>query len=157
MFLIRVIKELNKHGVDYAIVGGFAVALHGAVRGTVDLDIVIKLTKESYVAAEEALLALGLQPRLPVRGDQVFAFRREYIENRNLVAWSFYNPIRPSEVVDIVITHDLRKMRIKRLEFQGQEIRVLGIEDLIEMKKQSARPQDHEDIRALDALRKARK
>ena len=41
MFLIRLVRALDKHKVDYAIVGGYAVALHGAIRGTVDVDLVL--------------------------------------------------------------------------------------------------------------------
>jgi len=43
MFILRVIEALKGHRVAYAIVGGYAVALHGAVRGTVDIDIIVKL------------------------------------------------------------------------------------------------------------------
>ena len=32
MFILQVIEALGKHKVDYAVVGGFAVALHGAGR-----------------------------------------------------------------------------------------------------------------------------
>jgi hypothetical protein len=38
MFILKVVKALNAYKVHYAVVGGYAVALHGAVRGTVDLD-----------------------------------------------------------------------------------------------------------------------
>ena len=54
MFLFKVIDSLEKYKVDYAIAGGYAVALHGAVRGTVDIDFVIKLSKQSFIRAEKA-------------------------------------------------------------------------------------------------------
>lgn len=60
MFLTNVANALTKHKVEFAIAGGYAVALHGAVRGTVDIDIVIKLKEKSFHNAENALLALGL-------------------------------------------------------------------------------------------------
>jgi hypothetical protein len=154
MFILRVIDALDRHKVEYAVVGGFAVALHGAVRGTVDLDVVVDFSKASFVAAEKALLSLGLECRLPVGAAEVFEFREEYIRNRNLIAWSFYNPSRPSEVVDVVITHDLRKQKIKSFGLEGRRIRVLAVESLIKMKRESGRPQDLEDIRALEKLKK---
>jgi hypothetical protein len=46
--------------VDYAIVGGVAVNLHGHVRTTNDLDIFIRPTEENARAAFNALLALGV-------------------------------------------------------------------------------------------------
>jgi len=94
--------------VPYALVGGYAVALHGAIRGTVDPDLVIRLEKAQFRKLEQAMEALGLMARLPVKADEVFDFREEYIRNRNLVAWSFYNPKNPLEKIDILITEDLR-------------------------------------------------
>ena len=50
-FLSRVSKALDAAGVRYALVGGYAVALHGAVRGTVDIDIVLRWTLRDLEAA----------------------------------------------------------------------------------------------------------
>jgi len=38
MLIEKVVKSLSRHHVKYILVGGYAVALHGAVRGTVDID-----------------------------------------------------------------------------------------------------------------------
>lgn len=152
MFVYEVAARLGEAGVPFAIVGGYAVALHGAVRGTVDLDIVLRLSKTHFEAAEEALIALGLSPRLPVNAAEVFAFREEYIKNRNLTAWSFCDPKDPTRTVDIIITHDLAKLRIKRIRAGRAVLPVLAIPDLIAMKRSSGRPQDLEDVKALEAL-----
>ena len=152
MFLYRVVHSLDRHRVPYALVGGYAVALHGAVRGTVDIDIVLALRKEVFLAAEKALMSLGLKPRLPVSGAEVFDFRAEYIKNRNLIAWHFGNPDEPIEQVDVIITHDRAKMRVKRIISQGVTLQVASVEDLIAMKSAAGRPQDLEDIKALRRL-----
>ena len=154
MFIHRVAEALQQQGVAFAIVGGYAVALHGAVRGTVDIDIVLRFGKKDFVGAEAAFKGIGLTPRLPVSAEQVFDFREEYIKNRSLIAWSFFNPTNPAEVVDVVITHDLGKMRINNIKAGGHKLPVLSIPDLIAMKNLSARPQDREDIAALERLRK---
>jgi hypothetical protein len=57
---------LNKHGVDYMIVGGYALAFHGKPRHTGDLDIWINLSTENAdkmvdVLNEFGMEALGLQ------------------------------------------------------------------------------------------------
>lgn len=153
VFIFKVVAALKNAKVNYAIVGGFAVALHGAVRGTVDVDLVIGLTKPDYLATEEALKNLGLEPRLPVRAEQIFDFHEEYRKNKNLVAWSFYNPQNPSEIVDIIITHDLKKMKTKKISAGKITLNLLSIDSLISMKKESGRPQDLEDIKALQKLK----
>ena len=150
MFIYRLVDELQKRRIAFAVAGGFAVALHGAVRGTVDVDIVVKLTKKDFQRIEEALKALGLAPRLPITASEVFEFREEYMQRRNLLAWSFSNPANPSEIVDVVITRDLARMKTVKVRAGGREIPVLGLADLIGMKRESGRPQDIEDIRALE-------
>lgn len=152
MLISRVAKAFKKHGVPFGVVGGYTVALHGAVRGTVDLDLVLRLRRKDFVAAAEALATLGLKPKLPVTAGEVFDFRKEYIARKNVVAWSFWNPADPSEIVDVVITHDLAKMKVLAVRWGRDEIPLVSKKDLIAMKKESARPQDLEDIKALESL-----
>ncbi len=152
MLLLRVTKALDRARVPYALVGGFAVALHGAVRGTVDVDLVIRLRQADFQRTENVLKALELQSRLPLTASDVFRFREEYVRNRNLLAWTFINPSRPSEIVDIILTEDLAGMQVKKIAFQNQIVRVASIADLIRMKQGTGRPQDREDVKALKRL-----
>ena len=144
--------ELADKGVRYAVVGGHAVALHGAVRGTVDVDIAVAWNLKSLQSAEQALSGIGLTSRLPISADDVFQFRDEYIENRNLIGWNFYNPSDPTEQVDLVITYNLKGKKVGTVDTTGGAVRILGRKDLIAMKRASGGPQDLEDIKALERL-----
>jgi len=150
----NLVKALNTDKIPYAIVGGVAVALHGAPRGTIDLDIVIKHKAEFFESVEICLKSMGFLPRLPVTAREVFNFKNEYITRRNMIAWSFYNPTNPLEVVDIILTHDLSDMKAVNMKMGLITLRVLSVEDLIRMKSKSGRPQDIEDIRVLKELTK---
>lgn len=150
--LERICTALRVAGVRYALVGGHAVALHGAVRGTVDIDVAVSWSRKSLRATEKALNDAGLVSRLPITADDVFDFRKEYVEKRNLVAWSFYNPDDLSEQVDVIITYDLKGKRTRKIQLTSGPISVLALRDLIEMKRESGRPQDIEDVRALERL-----
>ncbi len=149
MFIERVVACLQREGVRFAIAGGYAVALHGAVRGTVDVDLVLALFRKNLVAAESALNRMGLRSRLPLKAEEVFDFREEYIRNRNLIAWSFVNPADPTELVDIVLTEDLVAMQVDMISAGRLRLPVVAVPDLIRMKEKSARAQDIEDIQAL--------
>ena len=153
MFIQIVIRALDEHRVKYALVGGYAVALHGAIRGTVDVDIVIALNRATFKRAETALHEIGLESRLPVTAEEVFAFREEYIQNRNLKAWSFANPCNPLEVVDILITEDAKRISTVNMRAFGLVVKVAAIADLIAIKKKAGRAQDLEDIKALRKLK----
>ena len=157
MFLTRICAALEEVNISYAIIGGYAVALHGAVRGTIDLDLAIALELNAFIKVAMVLLKLGLRSRLPVSADQVFSFRKEYIENRNLIAWSFYDPAHPAHEVDIIITEDASRIKVKSIRIRGVRVKIAAISDLIRMKMRSGRPQDLEDVKALKELSKVEK
>jgi len=153
IFINKVCQELDRRGVRYAVAGGYAVALHGAVRGTMDIDIVINWEIGTLRETEIALGGLGLVSRLPVNADDVFQFRDEYINNRNLIAWNFYHPEDASQQVDVIITYDLRGKRRHTKRTMEGPVKILNLKDLIDMKRDSGRPQDLADVEALEKLR----
>lgn len=119
MVIYEVVQALNKYRLNYAIVGGYALALHGLVRATIDVDLVLSLKLADFEFAELALAEIGLQSRLPIRAQDVIKMRREYIENRNLLAWSF----------------------------GGKKITVISLKELLKMKVKAGRPQDLVDAK----------
>ena len=153
-FLERIVTGFTARKIPYALVGGYAVALHGAPRGTVDIDIVVRHSEGFFKSVEQCMKDLGFSPRLPVTAKEIFHFKEEYIAKRNLIAWSFYNPTNPLEVLDVIITHDLSRMKSVSKKFGLGKINVLSIEDLIKMKMDAGRPQDLEDVKVLKALQK---
>ncbi len=148
-FLERVCRAFDDADVDYAIVGGQAVALHGVVRGTVDVEVALRWSSLMLERAEKALLGIGLMSQLPLTAADVFKHRDDYVANRNLVAWSFHDPSAPMCQVDVIITYDLAGKRTQRIGLDADTARVLSVPDLIDMKRRSGRPQDLADVEAL--------
>jgi hypothetical protein len=153
MFIQRICSALDKAHVPYAIVGGYAVALHGAIRGTVDVDVIITWSLKNLQNTENAFKEIGLVSLLPITAETLFHFRDEYIQNRNLIAWNFYDPANPLNQVDIVINYDLKDVHeTKKIESSFGAIPILSLGELIKMKEASGRPQDLEDVKALKNL-----
>lgn len=75
------------------------------------------------------------------------------MDKRNLIAWNFYNPQDLSEQVDIIITYDLKGIRTQRVETVDGPVSILPVRELIKMKRDSGRPQDLEDVKALEKLK----
>jgi hypothetical protein len=153
MFLLEIVKAMTKAQVPHAVAGGYAVAMHGAIRGTVDVDLVISLKAEHLKAAQLALESIGLSSRLPITAEEVFKFRREYIEKRNLMAWSFVDFKDPTRIVDLLLIHDVSKLRLVQKRVGGVDVSLLSIPSLIKIKKQAGRPQDLEDVKALEKIK----
>jgi hypothetical protein len=152
MFLKDVCRILEQEKVEYAVVGGCAVALHGVVRGTVDVDIAIKWSLENLKKMEKALKKIGLVSTLPINAENLFHYRDEYVKNRNLIAWNFYNPRNPLHQLDVVVTFNLHANEIETLKTSFGKVKVLKVKDLIKMKKKAGRPQDLVDVEALERL-----
>ena len=154
MLIDRLTRALKKYKVQYAIAGGWAVALHGAVRGTVNIDVALVLNLKNLKLAEAALQSMGLVSRLPVTPDDLIGFREQYILNKKLLAWRFINPEDYTEIVDLLIVEDLKDLKVQKIKVGAETIPVVAKSALIQMKKKSGRPQDLEDIKALEAIEK---
>ena len=152
MLILKVVASLKEHKVPYAIVGGYAVALHGAVRGTLDIDIITSWSKENFILVEKALAKIGLLARIPIDPEELFLNREKYIQEKNLIAWNFANPKIPTEQVDVIITVNLSDCSTKSVEVQGENITIISKQHLIAMKKNSGRKQDLLDVDALERL-----
>lgn len=123
------------------------------MRGTIDIDVALSWKLDNISRAQDALNGAGLVSQLPITAEDMYHFRMEYIENRNLIAWTFMNPSDPLENFDIIITYDLAGKSAQQVDLATSSVRVLALENLIEMKRNSARPQDLEDVAALEKLR----
>jgi hypothetical protein len=52
------LRSLHEHGVDYLMIGGYALAAHGYQRATTGIDIVVPATSQAGQRVKEALMAL---------------------------------------------------------------------------------------------------
>ena len=100
---------LNAHEVEYLIVGGLAVNLYGVPRVTQDIDLIVSTTKTNITKMLAVLKKLGYLPRLPVDPKDLIDPEKvkDWVENRNLKAFSFYHKIDNFKVVDILLVHPL--------------------------------------------------
>ena len=152
---------LGRSRVRFIVVGGVAVVLHGYLRLTADLDLVIQLEEENVRRAIDAFSTAGFAPRLPVSLDD-FAnpvTRRQWAEEKNMQVLSLWSPERRGFEVDLFVHEPFEFEaafdRAVRLKLQGTEIAVAAIEDLIALKRAAGRPRDLEDIAALESLKSA--
>jgi len=148
-------EALADQKIEYLVAGGFAVNFHGINRATADLDLIIHLHKDNILKFDATMLKLGYRPRLPVTG-QEFAIkenRDKWIQEKNLVVFSYIHPENPFELIDIFAEEpkpydELYKDRLEVQAF-GVTIPVISIDDLIELEQQAGRDKDQLDIKML--------
>jgi len=154
----RVAAALNRAGVRYLVVGGVAVVLHGYLRTTGDLDLVLQLEPDNLERAVAALKGLGYRPRAPVALDAFAdaAQRESWRRDKGLTVFSLWNPTQPALEVDLFVSEpfdfDTVYGRAVRVDLETTEATVIALEDLKAMKQRVGRPRDVEDVAALDAL-----
>lgn len=147
-------RALSEHGVDYIVVGGFAVYAHGFLRGTVDLDIIPRPDLANLSRLGEALTSVGA--RVYRTAEPVNVGDPHVLRRASLV------PLMTDhgrlDVLNVASTSgvsggyaELRERGLE-LELDGLALVVVGLDDLIRMKKAAGREQDLADIRALTAL-----
>lgn len=160
MYYFEILEELHKNKVRYLIVGGLSVNLYGVPRVTQDIDVVIAMDRENVLRMTSLLKGLGYVPRLPVSPDDLANPDKvkDWIESKNLKAFSFYHKTVNYKVIDIVLVHplDFEKSFENRTVKRAKDIDIYlaSIDDIIKMKKFSGRSQDLSDIEMLNKVRK---
>lgn len=159
MFYLDLFRELNKQGVEYLLVGGLALNIHGVERATMDVDLMIALDDSNLRAFILAAGALHMTPVLPVDIHDLAdpGKRADWIKNRHMIAFAMRSPDIYGPTVDILIQTgiDFSTAWSHRIEKQvgGTVVNLASIDDLMAMKTGTGRLRDEADVNALKRLR----
>ena len=156
MNIESILRALEEHKVEYAVIGGVAVVLYGYVRFTKDIDLLIDFSKENVKRFGEFLKKLDFRPGVPIGIiDMSDSEKRRYwVREKNAKVITFYNPDVPFLQIDVLITRDLADLKKTRRKIGDFEVSVVDYDDLLKMKKETARPTDLIDIEKLEELKK---
>jgi hypothetical protein len=155
VFLSQLAEELSRHGIPYCVVGGVAVNLHGVLRETYNLDIVVPPEQRSLDALELLLAQLGFRCAEPVRLGELAdrRTRRELVRRRNLVRLEF---ARCADLLGVVVAPPIDPtLLVKRsiaYTIEGVRVRVAARSDLICMKRVSGGLLDAADAARLERV-----
>jgi len=159
MVMFNLIKMLADGDVDFVLVGGLAVALHGYPRLTMDVDVVLAMDDKNLRRFIDAAKAAGLQPTIPVPIDALA--QPELIEQwhreKGMLAFSLRSPEAQATVIDVlvrpVVPYAALRDAAVLIDAGPYRIPVASIDHLIAMKTGTGRGKDAIDIEALTKLR----
>ena len=156
-------KALNEANVQYIVVGGIATILHGYVRATSDIDLVVDLQVEEATKVITVLTEAGYVPKVPVKAME-FADstkREQWITEKGMQVFSMYQPTNPLLTIDLFVKQPIAYSELYErsvvMNLEGTNIRVCSIDDLIAMKKLAGRPKDLADIEKLTKIKEYEK
>lgn len=156
---LGILSAFNEEGIKYIIVGGVAVNLYGIPRMTYDIDLLLDLEDENLTKFLHLLKKWGFKPKIPV---DIMDFadkgkRDDLIKNKNMKAFNLINEEATVREIDIIIdspvSYKQAKNNVKYVKLYNNLIPVIGIDDLIMMKKNTGRKQDEADIRYLEEIK----
>ncbi|MDP2156415.1 MAG: hypothetical protein Q8K68_01740 [Nitrospirota bacterium] len=158
MLYADIFNKLAEERINYAVTGGIALVLHGVVRFTADLDLIVDLSKDNLKRFVKVMGELGYRPKQPVPADDLCSpeARRRWADEKHMVVFSFYHPEKPVNLVDVFITEQLSFPIIEKelvwFEAGNVKIPVVSKTHLIQLKQIAGRPQDIADIEILEEL-----
>ena len=137
----ELLELLNENKVDYMIVGGYALAFHGAPRYTGDLDIYVKSDNENAERVTKALSELGFRSKEVNAGDFIHPER---------VVQLGVPPVRIDIVTSLtgVTWEEAFNGRVKG-KYGTVGVYYIGHDQFIKNKKATGRKQDLADLESL--------
>ena len=144
----ELLKLLEKNKVRYMIVGGYAVAFHGAPRFTKDMDLFYQLSNDNIISLKSALKEFGFGST---------ELNDELFEKGNIVKIGI-EPVR----IDLLnkidgIEFDEAAKTVVKGKYGDVETCFIGLDCLKQNKNSTGRLQDKADIEKMDKLKKTSK
>ncbi len=145
--LLKIVRCLNDANIDYGLCGGLAVAVHGYVRATKDIDILIR--NEALAEARDALLPIGYD-----LDAGIFKFDQGTERETQLFRVSRAEGPTSMTLDLMLVTPILEEVWNSReiVRAYDTEINVVSKAALIKMKELAGRYQDLADIESLRSL-----
>ena len=135
------LSTFNAHRVEYLVVGAHALAAHGHVRATKDLDVWVRPEPGNARRIMDALAAFGA----PLHGTTV-----DDLSGSDFVLQIGVAPVRIDVLTSItgVAFEEAWPARL-RTTFDGEPVGVLSKQHLVQNKSATGRLQDLADVEAL--------
>jgi len=135
------LRSLNSDGVEYLVVGGYAVGTHGYPRATGDLDIWIAVSEGNAERAVQALRAFGMPELETTKG--------LFIEKDKVVSMGV-PPVRIESITGASgVEFDDCYSRREIVEIDDIPVNFISLDDLKSNKRAVGRHKDLEDIEHL--------
>ena len=160
MKTVELLQALSDEQVQYVLVGGLAVQLHGFLRSTFDIDLVLAMNDENLSRFIAVAQGYGLVPVIPVPMDSLrnASLIDQWHREKGMLAFALREPQAGGSVVDVLVRsdvpYDMLKANAVAGELFGRNVWIASIDDLLLMKRIANRPKDQLDIAALEKIKR---
>jgi predicted nucleotidyltransferase len=148
------LQRLVGHGVDFVVIGGVALVVHGSSRFTKDLDICYATDRANLDLLGRTLVDIGAKPR-GVEDDAPFVPDGRTLRRTGILCLD-----SPQGPIDLLLQpagappyEELRR-RAVRMDLGGFGVLVASLDDLAAMKRAAGRPIDLIDLEEIEVIRR---
>ncbi|MFY0654066.1 MAG: nucleotidyltransferase [Cyclobacteriaceae bacterium] len=146
------INLLNKHEVEYMLVGGMAVNLYGYRRATGDMDLFVNPTESNHEKLKRVHFEFGM-----LMGEMEEL--ENFLSNSEFDVFTF--GVSPVQIDIMTACKGLRFAeaypKSKRVPFENIIINLISNSDLLKAKEASNRKRDQADIEELNKIERKKK
>jgi len=142
---LKVLKAMEDEGVDYILIGGFAVILHGLPRFTIGMDFFMKMAEKNVQKLRKALYSI-------FRDSDIEEITFDELVKYPVIRYGTPNGFHIDIMAQLGETATYEDLEYEIMEVQGQKIRVATAETLLKLKEGSIRLEDKGDALFLKEL-----
>ena len=138
----ELIELFERHHVEYALVGGYAVNYYGYMRTTQDIDLLIYPTRENAKKIMMCLKEFGFgEADIPI----------EYFERTGSAIHLGVEPNRIDLLTHLLgVSNERIFDNMKKVSIEGVSVNIISLEDLLAAKRSSKRLKDQADAEELE-------
>lgn len=144
--LLRLFSALDEERVEYALIGGLAVNLHGVVRATEDVDLFVRVDAPNVERLKAALRRVFDDPEIDAIAADELAGPYPVVR---------YVPPGGAFSIDVVTRLgervDFGDLEVESRDLEGVRVRVATARTLYRLKRDTVRPIDAQDAARLRA------
>ncbi len=136
---IKVIAEFEREGVEYVLIGGFAVVLHGFPRLTQDIDMFIRPTEENITKVRRALYTV-------FHDQSISEITLDEVASYSVIRYGTPDGFNIDLIANIGEAFTFDDIEYEVRDIERKKIKVATTESLIRMKEKTFREVDRIDL-----------
>ena len=146
MKTVDLLQALIAGSVEFVLVSGMAMQLHGYARMTYDIDLVLAMSNANLTRFIVVARSFGLTPVVPVSIESLkdAGLMEQWNRDKGMLAFALREPGVGGSVVDVLVRPDVSYERLAHDAVHGAlfgaVVKIASIEHLLEMKRIATAP-----------------
>lgn len=142
---LDVVDALEAEGVDYILIGGFAMVLRGLPRATQDIYLFVKPVSDNMERFTMALNSV-------FHDESIYEITLEELSKYSVIRYGTQEGFYIDILMKIGSAFTYYDLEYDMIEFEGHKIKIATVETLYKLKRDTVRPIDKADALFLEEL-----